>query len=255
MAEQTEPMPPRENPAFKKFQDEGGKIEFLGRAMDLDGWVLVDRDGKVVTAIYVSPSGALIKGWLFDQEGRALTPQQIAAFQARINGSQASLPGAEKGLSSKAENFYAAVERSAWVRVGSKDAPYIYVFINISCEHCQALWKKLIPAVDSGRLQVRLVPFGWEEMNREGGAALLSAPNPQLAWQKYIDGDKSFLSKDKIAKGALDRLEVNNTLARKWKVPDVPFTIYKKLSDGVVTAIVGLPDNLLVLQADLIKNK
>jgi thiol:disulfide interchange protein DsbG len=248
------PAAPRDNPAFRQFQDDGGKMEFLGNNLGVDGWALIDKDGKVVTAIYVTPEGALIKGWLFDPEGNALTPRQLAAYKARINGSQAALPGAEKGQSSKAENFYAQVERAAWVRTGNKDAPYLYMFINVNCGHCQELWKKLKPAVSAGTLQVRLVPFGEADANREGGAALLSVDNPGEAWQKFIEGKADALSKDKARRGAIEKIDANSKLAKEWKLPDVPFTVYRKLTDGVVTAIVGQPENVMMVQADLIRN-
>lgn len=253
-AAQERPAAPRDNPAFRQFQDEGGKMEFLGNNLGVDGWALIDKDGKVVTAIYVTPQGALIKGWLFDPEGNAMTPKQLVAYKARINGSQAALPGAEKGQSSKAENFYAQVERAAWVRVGKADAPYLYMFINVNCGHCQELWKKFRPAVSAGTLQIRLIPFGSEESNRDGGAALLSVDNPGEAWQKYIEGKTDALSKDKARKGAAEKIEANSKLFREWGLPEVPFTIYRKLTDGVVTAIVGQPENIMVVQADLMKN-
>lgn len=246
---------PQENPAFKKFIDEGGRMEFLGNMYGVDGWLLIQKDDKIST-IYVTPEGGLIRGGLFDPAGMPVTAQQITAYKARMNGAQGAVPGAEKGGASKAETVYAQVEKSNWVRAGSKDAPYMYMFMNVACDHCQDFWKKLQPSVKAGTLQLRLIPFGREVANREGGAALLSADRPADAWQQFIDGKREALAKDKIKGDALERVDANTRLVRTAEIPGpLPFTIYRKLTDGTVTAIVGEPDNIMVVQADLMKNE
>lgn len=246
---------PADNPAFKKFIDEGGRMEFLGHAYGVDGWLLVFKDNKYTT-IYTTPDGGLIKGGLFDPNGQPVTSQQIQAYQARMNGAQGAVPGADKAPgASGAEAVYARIEKANWVKVGSKDAPYLYMFINVACTHCQELWKKLQPSVKAGTLQVRLVPFGEKPENREGGAALLSSDKPGDAWQDYMDGKKDALSKDKIRGDTLQEVDANTHLVQSAKIPGpLPFTMYRKLTDGTVTAIVGEPDNIMVVQADLMKN-
>ncbi len=245
---------PADNPAFKKFLDEGGRIEFIGHAYGVDGWLLIHKDNKFTT-IYTTADGGFIKGGLFDQQGQPVTAQQIAAFRARMNGAQGAVPGAEKGNGSKAEAVYARVEKANWVRVGSKDAPYLYMFINVGCPHCQELWKKLQPSVKAGTLQLRIVPFGEKPENREGGAALLSVDKPGEAWQDYMDGKQDALAKEKIRGDALKEIDENTKLVQATEIPGpLPFTIYRKLTDGQVTAIVGEPDNIMVVQADLMKN-
>ena len=245
---------PAENPAFKKFIEDGGRMEFLGNAYGVDGWLLIHKDNKFTT-IYTTPEGGLIKGGLFDPAGQPVTAQQIQSYQARMNGAQGAVPGAEKGGASKSETVYAHVEKANWVRVGSKDAPYLYMFINVGCPHCQELWKKLQPSVKAGALQVRIVPFGEKEGNRDGGAALLSVDKPGDAWQDFIDGKPDSLSRDKIKGDALKEIDANTKLVQTAGIPGpLPFTIYRKLTDGTVTAIVGEPDNIMVVQADLMKN-
>jgi thiol:disulfide interchange protein DsbG len=245
---------PADNPAFKKFLDEGGRMEFLGNAYGLDGWLLIHKDNKLTT-IYTTPEGGLLKGGLFDPSGQPVTSQQIQAYQARMNGAQGAVPGAEKGGASKAETVYARIEKANWVRVGSKDAPYLYIFINVGCPPCQDLWKKLQPSVKSGSLQVRIIPFGEKPENRMAGAALLSADKPGDAWQEFIDGKPDALGKDKVRGDALKAIDANNELVEKTNIPaPYPFTIYRKLTDGTITAIAGLPDNIMVVQADLMKN-
>jgi hypothetical protein len=248
------PVTPADNPAFKKFLEDGGRMEFLGNAYGVDGWLLVHKDNKITT-IYATPDGGLVKGKLFDPNGQPVTVQQVQAYEARMNGAQGAVPGAEKGGASKAETVYAKVEKANWVRVGSKDAPYMYIFVNVGCKPCQELWGKLQPSVKEGKLQVRIIPFGEKPENRMGGAALLSADKPGDAWQAFIDGKVDALGKDKVRGDTLKEIDANTDLVNAVNIPaPYPFTIYRKLTDGTITAIAGLPDNMMVVQADLMKN-
>jgi hypothetical protein len=102
---------------------------------------------------------------------------------------------------------------------------------------------------------VRLVPFGQIADNRETGAALLSVDNPGDAWNAFLKGDKSALAKDKIREGMLDRVDANTALFRDWKLQGPPFTLYRRPSDGQITAIVGKPGNTLEVLADLMRTQ
>lgn len=243
----------RRHPELQKFESEGGRIEFLGHALGLDGWLLLTKDGRAQYA-YTSPEGGLVLGMLVNPDGTVETANQLKAYKAKMEGAQESLPGADKGAS-KAEQLYAAVEKSNWVALGNKDAPYLYMFMNVSCEHCQAFWKDLQRTVEKGNLQVRFVPFGKLAENNEGGAALLSVPDPAAAWQEYLAGKTEALGKDKISPGALDKVAANTALAEEWRLKGTPFTLYRKVDNGTVLAVVGRPANVMLVLADLLRNK
>ena len=241
---------------LKELEADGGTVEYIGHAWGTDGWRVTRRDGDPLYA-YVTPEGGIIVGMLLRPDGTSETQAQLIALKEKLEGGQAAIPGVEQAKSpaaTKVERLYASVERAGWARVGNASAPYIYMFVNTTCGHCQDFWRKLQDPVRAGQLQVRLVPFGQQELNRTSGAALLSAADPAAAWEAFIRGDESALGADKVKDGMLARVDVNTALFRDWKMSGPPFTIYRKPADGVVTALVGVPDNTLVLLADLIRN-
>lgn len=241
------------HPELQKFAEEGGEVEFLGHAYGLDGWLLA-KEGLPPRTVYTTPEGGMVIGMLVNPEGIVETTDQLVAFKAKADGSQAALPGADKSQASKTERFYAETESAAWVKAGADDAPYIYMFMNTGCDHCQKFWKELQPLIKGGKLQVRLLPFGVNEINRSGGAALLSVEDPAAAWQQYIDGKQEVLSKDKIKEGTLAAIDANTKLLANWKIKGTPpFTLYRSLNTGKITAILGAPENTMLMMADLLK--
>lgn len=241
------------HPSLKKFEEDGGTVEFLGRAYGMDGWIIMTKEGDV-KYVYTNDQGALVLGVLIGADGKVKTAEQLIAYKARKSGSQAALPGALEGADvPKVEKVYAGVEKSNWVAIGRADAPYIYIFINVTCEHCHALWNDLVPAVRAGNLQVRLVPFGKLTQNLEGGAALLSSDNPEQAWVKFLAGDKAALSKEMIRPGAIEKIAENSKFVAAEKFQGPPFTIYRRPHDGKIQVVVGRPKNAMLMIADLMR--
>jgi hypothetical protein len=241
-------------PVFKSLLATGGRMEFLGTEQGVDGWIFLDEKRKRDVELYVLPGGAIIQGILFGPDGRAVTPAQVAAFRARTNGAQGAIPGAERGTGTKAEQLYALLEHSNWLRMGATNAPYLYMVFNPTCPDCQDLWKKLAPSVKEGKLQVRLVPFGSDPVNVGPGGALMSVDNPMQAWQDFVAGNKEALGKDKIKPEGAKKFEENTKLCKVWVQVKMPFVLYRKLSDGALNAIVGEPDNVMLVEADLMKS-
>ena len=238
-------------PALADFEKQGGIVEYLGPSGSLEGFVLIGAD-KTVKTVYVTPENTMVMGILVGTDGQNLTAPQLMAYRKRLGGDQSAIAGAESGAVSKAEQVYAGAEKSAWVQVGQDSAPYIYMFMNVNCDHCKAMFMDVAPLVKAGKIQIRLVPFGTAEANRDGGAALLSVSDPFAAWQAYINGDSAALGKDKIAAGALDKIAANTAFATTNKLQGPPFTLYRRPADGVITAMVGRPQNTLALMADLL---
>lgn len=237
---------------LQKMEADGAKVGFLGHAYGLDGWIVADPEGSV-SYVYTTAEGGLMSGMLFAPDGSLETMKQLKDYNGRAAfGTQAAMAGAEKS-SSKSEKLYAEVEKANWAALGESTAPYLYVFINAGCDHCQEFWKGLEASVKAGSLQVRLVPYGSLELNRDGAAALLSAEHPEEAWRAYVGGDKAALGKDKIKDGAYLKVDENTALTKNWKLPGPPFTLYRRPADGVVTAIAGQPENTMLLLAEMLK--
>lgn len=241
---------------LRAFEARGGKLEYLGRSFDVDGWLPVKRDGTPSNdALYVTPTGAIVKGHLFSPGGQNLTKTQFQLYKFRQGGSQKALPEADAGNDAvpKAEQFYTATEASNWVRAGMIDAPYVYMYVNVNCDHCQSMFRTLKGSVEKGLLQLRIVPLGEMDENLNGGAALLSVDDPADSWQKYMDGQKGELHKTKIKGDALEKMRSNNKMAKKFSVPAPPFIIYRKVSDGSLMVTVGKIDNPMQMMSDLMK--
>lgn len=239
------------SPVLKTFEDNGGTVDFIGSSHGLDGWIVRGPKGSVQT-VYTTADGALVSGMLFDPEGKSETEQQLDAYHKRITGNQAAAPNADAS-SSKSEKLYAEVEKGGWVALGNSEAPYLYMFMNVTCDHCQAFWKELAGTVANGKLQVRLVPYGKESDNRDGGAALLSVDSPEQAWKAYVAGDKAALSKDKAKPEAYQKIDANTEIVSKWHLGGPPFSLYRRPADGKLTAIVGRPENVMLLSAEFLK--
>jgi len=244
------------HPELEKFKSEGGDVEFIGHAYGLDGWLLTRKDIPPRTA-YTTPQGGLVLGNLVNPQGEVETMSQLHALKAKMEGSQEAIPGAEEPSSnvSKSERFYATVEKkAAWVQAGKADVPYLYMFMNVNCDHCKEYWKALEPAVKAGRLQVRLVPFGQAPANREGGAALLSSADPGAAWSDYIAGKQNVLSKEKAVDGSLAAIDANTQMVKTFGLSKTPFTIYRRPDNGKLTVISGKPSNMMLLESELAQN-
>jgi len=243
------------NPEIRKFERDGGKVDYLGSAYGLDGWIMFDRTGNFRSVVYSTKDGGLIRGALFGPDGKSVTKMQMEAYNARKTGAQGALPNADNPDSGlpKSEYFYAALEKANWVKVGKDGAPYLYILINVNCDHCQQLWKSLEPDEKAGKIQVRILPFGKADKNLNGGAALLSVEDPGIAWDRYIDGHKGALGVRRIKTGAVEKMKANNAFVAKWKPRATPMMIYRRLTDGKLTAIAGKPDNPMLVMSELMK--
>lgn len=253
-AQTASPRSAREHPALTEFEKQGGLVDHLGRYGSLEGFVLVTPDQKSIKTVYVTPEGNLVMGTLVDRDGKNYSARQLLTYKERMEGSQAAVKDdANTDQLPKSEQVYAQVESSGWVAVGEPEAPYLYMFVNANCEHCQKFFQDLLPAIEAGQIQLRLIPFGAVAANREGGAALLSAQDPKAAWLSYIKGDKTALAAAKADPSAFEKVDANTKLFADRKMQGPPFTMYRKPADGEIAILVGRPENPMLVIADLME--
>ncbi len=254
---------------LKQFKEQkNAQIEYLGHAHGMDGWLIKGKsDGgdEVVQYAYTTPEGGLVMGFLFGPDGDVTTARQLEAYRDRIkSGGQAAAPivedkktadgKTEESKAPKAERFYALTEQASWIKIGKDDAPYMYVFINPTCDHCVDYWNALKRSVDDGTLQVRFVPFGVVEENRITSSALLAAKDPDEAWRGYVGGNKMALSRDMVTDDTLKMVDKNTALFGQFGVKSgPPFTIYRSPADGKIKAMAGKPQNIMMLLSDFMK--
>jgi hypothetical protein len=246
MAQSAQSLPP----VLENLQKDGALLEFMGHSYGVDGWRIVNKAGDAKYA-YVTPEGGVLLGILLRPDGAMETNNQLRAIKSLREGGQAALPGADQAKSAKVERIYAQIEKSNWAAIGDKSKPYIYVFVNMDCEHCKAYWKDLQKPIASGRLQVRVVPYGRNPLNHLAGAAFLSVDDPNAAWLAFIGGDRAALGKDKIKGDAEKKVDANTDLYFEWKLGVPPLTMYRRPSDGQIIAIPGRPENTMLVLAEL----
>ena len=110
--------------------------------------------------------------------------------------------------------------------------------------------------VDAGNLQIRFVPFGGEDANREAAALLLVSPDAENIWRSYAAGNEQAYDQAKtmnIPEGIFDAVDVNTALFRNNKMTSVPFTIYRAPADGKIKVIAGVPENTMMILADFLR--
>lgn len=241
------------------FESKGFSVEPLGNAFGVDGWIIRNDAGQVQYA-YTTPEGGLITGLLFAPDGTLYTSEQVAKFRKVVDqGSQEALEFAddvEKSNAPRSERIYAEIEAAKWFSVGDENAPYIYTFMNPTCSHCVDFWTgHMKQLVDDGHLQIRFIPFGAQDANREASALLLMADNADDIWRAYAAGDQDAYTKAAmtVPEGIYDAVEVNTGLYRKLKLSHVPFTIYRAPADGKIKIIAGVPENTMMVLADFVR--
>ncbi len=188
------------------------------------------------------------------QQQRGTQTQRIESLKSRAASDKQENTSTEenRGLS-RAETFYNATERSNWFAVGSRNAPHIYVYMNPTCEHCLDYWKDFQSAVDSGALQLRIIPFGSMAGNRTASAALLSHDSPENAWRRFAQGDTDVLSEKHVDPDAYAEVDANTTLWAEWRIPGTPFSIYRSPLDGQIKVLSGRPENPLLLLSEFVR--
>lgn len=250
------------HPALKKFIEEGGTVSYMGNEHGMNAWVL--EKGDNVQFSYTTPDGkGIIRGMLFgDSDKDLVTQKQVLRFrdlgEDRIleafppvlpDTQQAAAAPASKGAQ-QAQKFYETVEKSSFFTAGSKDAKPIYVFVDPTCEHCFNYWKELKPHADSGALQLRLIPIGWDRAGRNAAAALLSAEDPVKLWSDLAAGNKDALKGAKTDEAALSKVKANTDILVERRLRITPLTVYRN-SEGRVVLIVDKPENLMLVVSDL----
>lgn len=241
---------------------EGAQIRYLGEYEGLDGWITIKKGQEQY--FYVTPDGkSIIMGLLFNDQGKLITARQIQSLQQGgdselldmlaenpgENGEQEIGKSRNEELRTPSEKLFVSVVDSNWIVLGDSAAPEIYVFADPRCPHSINFVKKLkSPYIDTGKLQVRLVPVGFSDESMSQAAFLLAAPDAEKRWYKYISGDKTALpAKEGInTQGVL----MNLSILQAWKFEVTPLTLYRSVN-GRVKLIRGEANDIHAIFADL----
>lgn len=263
-AQETSGAAPPVPEALEILVQRGAQIRYLGKEHGLDGWIAIYQ-GQEQYYYVTADQKAFVTGLMFGANGRPITIEQVQNLQSQ-GGDVLDLlaqdatppPAAETEIGSIAqtmatqspsERLFKEVESSNWVRLGSEKAPILYSFIDPQCPHChdmiQALRKDHI---DTGALQVRIIPVGFQQGSLAQASFLLAAPDAAQRFLRHLDGDDSALpAKSDISTQAIQK---NMALMQAWKFNVTPLSLYRA-KDGKVKIIRGEPKDIPGLMADL----
>lgn len=250
---------------FQPLIERGAQIRYLGKSHGLDGWIMVYKGQEQY--FYVLPDGkAFLTGLLFDADGTSITVNQVSELQKKgddVLNLMAETPETENAAErpnveadepfeyqKPVDRMFADVQNSNWITLGSKDAPVIYTFIDPQCPHChdfvQTLQKQNY--LDSGRLQVRIIPVGFREDSIAQAAFLLGSGDAASRLLRHMDGDEAALpAKSDINTQAIQK---NLALMQAWNFDVTPFTLYKSKS-GEVKIVRGAANDIEGILAEL----
>lgn len=257
-AQEKEPPVP---PLIQNLVNEGAQVRFLGHHNGLNGWVTI-RNGQEQYFYAPQDGRSLLMGILFDADGKMVTARQVKELQEK-SGDALDLfaetvpdPAAEKAggitpeFKTPSEQLFDDVTNSNWIALGDKSAPVIYSFIDMQCPHCHAFLTDLRAGpLESGQVQVRVIPVGLSAQTKTQGAVLLAAPDPQERLYRHLTGDDTALP---IPEGGINEqgVERNMSVMQAWKLDVTPLTVYRG-KNGQVKIVQGRPKKLQDLINDI----
>lgn len=140
-----------------------------------------------------------------------------------------------------------SLEKTTWIQDGNVNAPRIvYVFSDPNCPYCHTFWQQARPWVKSGKVQLRHIQVAVIRPESRGQVAtLLTAPNPQKAFEEYnlAKGKKKFIELKSIPKNIAAKLDSNMKTMEKYGFFATPAVVWKD-SKGELQSTQGLPQDL-----------
>ena len=259
---QSEEQLPKLPEPIQNLVNEGAQIRYLGRDYGVDAWITI-KNGKEQYFYVLPDQKAFLMGVMFDNTGKLVTVDQVTRLRQQNGGDkmldiltedftsevQASNKDGEFEFKSPSEQLFHDVQNSNWIPLGNAGAPIMYAFIDPQCPHCHAMLEDLKKDyIDTGRVQIRIIPIGFREETRAQSAFLLAAPNPQERLFKYMAGDEEALpARSEINQQGVQR---NLALMQSWKFNVTPMVVYRSVA-GDVKLVRGRPQNIEALVNDL----
>ncbi len=215
----------------------GASIYPLGNQAGLDGYLVVS--GERFQAFYVTPSGHILGGTLFDPEGKELTSASVRStpIASRIFPQQQEIPPTEV---KKSGDIVADLKTSSWTGVGKKGGKVVWSIIDVNCGYSVEAVSKLTQAMTAQNIELRLVPVAiMKPESLYQGADLLVSPGPLEAWsQRRLRSDAATVSP-----AAVDGVRGNQQLFNAYAFKGTPVLVGSG-PNGEPDVEVGLPPDL-----------
>ncbi len=228
-----------------------GNVTPLAAKHGLDG--LFVRSGSQFQVFYITPDQQrVIPGVLWDAVGKDLTRDQVAnvpgAIPTVVVGDLG--PAGKPGASGVSGPALPLVQKASFGTIGSASAPHLWMLIDPQCIYSVRAYQMLHPFIESGKLQVSIVPLSVLDYEDNGQStksalALLSKPADQLAaaWQAGSVNEPPTVD-------AAQRLRTNMAIAQSIGLTGTPTLVWKK-ADGSEGRLDGVPTSVEALVASI----
>ncbi|WP_291366618.1 thiol:disulfide interchange protein [Acetobacter sp. UBA5411] len=204
------------------------------------------QNGPHFQVLYATPDGqGAIAGTLWDAQGKNITRQQIrlipgAVPSVRIDG------GAMRASQPLADQIHGG-------DVGAADAPQVVMFIDPRCSFSVRAMRLLQPAVDRGRLRLKVVPLSlldYEDAGASTRYALAMVGRPASSMVGDWMNDQLGAHLDQTSTTAKEALDQNMTVAHSLSLTGTPTFFWRK-KDGTAGRLDGVPRDVDAFLAEL----
>ncbi|WP_336718586.1 DsbC family protein [Asaia bogorensis] len=237
--------------ALQRLASHGAELRDLGVSHGLQG--VFAQNGKQFRVFYLTPDGtAEIGGVMWDEAGRNVTRDQVATIPGvipTVTWTPSKATAGDLGKGGGSVDPVARLAAADYGLVGREGAPRVYMVIDPLCPYSQQAMQSLQGAIQSGRIQVALVPIAindYENGNRSTPAAdmLISAGSQKMgaAWQQIMAGGKG-VADTRIDPTAPAQLVSNMAAAHAISIRGTP-TVAWRDHEGHSHTQAGLPDDL-----------
>lgn len=229
------PYPPKAEqiPGLMVLKNQlNAKIDYIGRRYSVDMWLASKGDATQVIYTTLDGRGLLTNGFLFDSEGNVVTEKDMANVNldepSYVEQSVQEFKDSTKSVSEEPSvRLWRDLSHSSFIQFGSENAPVLYMIADAHCPFCKKYWKELEPFVDSGMLQVRVIPVGiLGDASVETGAQILSQIDKQGAWMKVANDNFEPTGSNPTAE-AKEMIDINTKIMQNWNMSSTPFSIYQ----------------------------
>ena len=220
--------------------EQGATVVPLGEAEGLRGFLVRPPRGGGTYAAYVTPSGAVLVGLLFGEDGEVVTerqlgeakadglldsvplptPQRTSASPGVARAERAGAAPSAAGARGRAELLLDETRAASGFWIGSQ-GPVIHVFADPTCPFSERHVRSLKRDAAAGRLRAHVIPVGiLGERGAQRAVEVAGAQDAARAW----DGDAGGGVDRQVGAGRVSR---NNGLLEAWRVTGVPFSVWE----------------------------
>ncbi len=236
-------------PTIQALVNSGARVEYLGRHQEFDGWIILNNGAP--SYVYMSPDGkSIFRGFLFDDQGNAVTLTQVAEAQIRNPEFFGIDPdtiesAVEKDVARGAgKTLYDALSVSNYFTMGdpSDTARVLYIFVDPDCPHCKRFIRDAYPKyLENNQIQLRVIPIGiLTDESAARAATLLESQDPATLMRDHAF-DTAKIEADNTL--SLEAQSLNVNLFTLWQFGGTPILVFKD-KQGEIQMVRGTPNDL-----------